>query len=50
MRYDKEKKFLKASGNILITNQTENMEILSDEITYDKNTEKIVSSGNVKII
>ena len=49
MRYDKEEKFLKASGNILITNQIENLEIISDKITYDKNEEKIVSSGNVEI-
>ncbi len=49
MRYDKEKKFLEASGNILITNQLENIEITSDNITYDKNAEKIVSSGNVEI-
>ena len=49
MRYDKEKKFLKASGNIIITNQIENIEIKSDNITYDKNIEKIVSSGNVEI-
>ena len=49
MRYDKEKKFLKASGNILITNQIENIKITSDSITYDKNLEKIVSSGNVEI-
>ena len=49
MRYDKEKKFLEASGNILITNQLENIEITSDNITYDKNVEKIVSSGNVEI-
>ena len=49
MRYDKEEKFLKASGNIIITNQIENIKILSDNITYNKNTEKIVSSGNVEI-
>ena len=49
MRYNKEEKFLKASGNIIITNQIENIEILSDNITYNKNTEKIVSSGNVEI-
>ncbi len=49
MRYDKEKKFLKANGNIVITNQIENIKINSDNITYDKNTEKIVSSGNVEV-
>ena len=49
MRYNKEEKFLKASGNIIILNQIENIEILSDDITYDKNIEKIVSSGNVEI-
>ena len=49
MRYDKEKKFLEAGGNIVITNQSENIEIMSDSITYDKNAEKIVSSGNVEI-
>ncbi len=49
MRYDKEEKFLEASGNIVITNQLENMEIISDNITYDKNLEKIISSGNVEI-
>ncbi len=49
MRYDKEKKFLQASGNIIITNQIENIKIISDNIIYDKNIEKIVSSGNVEI-
>tara|TARA_X000000950_G_scaffold210107_1_gene252653 strand:+ start:119 stop:2503 length:2385 start_codon:yes stop_codon:yes gene_type:complete len=49
MKYDKEKKFLEANGNINITNQIENIEITSDYITYDKNAEKIVSSGNVEI-
>ena len=49
MRYDKEKKFLQANGNIIITNQIENIKIISDNITYDKNIEKIVSSGNVEI-
>ena len=49
MRYNKEKKFLEASGNIIITNQIENIKIISDNITYDENTEKIVSSGNVEI-
>ena len=34
---------------LLITNQIENIEIISDNITYDKNLEKIVSSGNVEI-
>ncbi len=47
MKYDKEKKFLNASGNIVITNQIENIRINSDNIFYDKNAEKIVSSGNV---
>ena len=36
MRYDKEEKFLEASGNIVITNQLKNIEILSDNISYDK--------------
>ena len=49
MKYDKEEKFLEASGNIVITNQLENIEILSDNITYDKEKEKIISSGNVEI-
>tara|TARA_Y100000816_G_scaffold131527_1_gene92850 strand:+ start:1709 stop:4093 length:2385 start_codon:yes stop_codon:yes gene_type:complete len=49
MRYDKEKKFLEASGNIVITNKIENIKINSDKISYDKNIEKIVSSGNVEI-
>ena len=49
MRYDKEKKFLEASGNIVITNKIENIKINSDKISYDKNIEKIISSGNVKI-
>ena len=47
MKYDKEKKFLNANGNIVITNQIENIRINSDNIFYDKNAEKIVSSGNV---
>ena len=49
MRYDKEKKFLEANGNIIIKNKIENINIESDKITYDQNTEKIISSGNVKI-
>ena len=49
MKYDKQKKFLKANGNIVITNKTESIEVKSDNITYDKNSEKIVSSGNVEI-
>ncbi len=49
MRYNKEEKFLEASGNIIISNQIKNIEIVSDNITYDKNVEKIVSSGNVEI-
>ena len=49
MRYDKEEKFLEASGNIVITNKIENIKINSDKISYDKNIEKIISSGNVKI-
>ena len=49
MRYDKEKKFLLADGNIVIKNQAEKIEIRSDSISYDKNNEKIVSSGNVEI-
>jgi len=49
MRYDKEKRFLEASGNIVIINQIENIKIFSDNITYDKNIEKIISSGNVEI-
>ena len=40
MRYDKEKKFLEAKGNIIITNQVENIKIYSDKIDYDKNEEK----------
>ena len=49
MRYDKEENFLEAQGNIIISNQLENIKIFSDNITYDKNAEKIVSSGNVEI-
>ena len=49
MRYDKEKKYLQADGNIVIKNQTEKIIISSDRISYDKNNEKIVSSGNVEI-
>ena len=49
MRYDKEKKFLEASGNIVITNEIENIKIYSENIFYDKNLEKITSSGNVEI-
>ena len=50
MRYDKEKKFLKAKGNIVVRNQIENIEIKSDNISYDKKNEKIISSGNVVVI
>ena len=49
MRYDKEKKFLEASGNIVVSNNAENIQINSENITYDKNIEKITSSGNVEI-
>ncbi len=49
MRYDKEKKFLEAGGNIVIRNKIDKIEINSDNITYDKSSEKIVSSGNVRI-
>ena len=49
MRYNKENKILNASGNIVITNQIENIRINSDNIYYDKNLEKIVSSGNVRL-
>ena len=49
MRYDKEKKFLKAKGNIVVRNQIENIEIKSDNISYDKKNEKIISSGNVVV-
>ncbi len=49
MRYDKEKKFLEADGNIIVTNKFKNIRISSDNISYDKNLEKIVSSGNVEI-
>ncbi len=49
MKYDKEKKFLEASGNIIITNQEKNIKIKSNSITYDKKIEKIISSGNVII-
>ena len=49
MRYDKEKNFLKASGNIKIINKINNIEINSNNVTYDRNKEKIVSSGNVLI-
>ena len=41
MRYDKEKKFLQANGNIVIKNQAKKIEIFSDIISYDKNSEKI---------
>ena len=49
MRYDKEKKFLNADGNILIINSRENVQINSDKVTYDETKEIIVSSGNVSI-
>ena len=49
MRYDKEKKFLEASGNIIISNKIKNIKINSDSLSYDKNIEKIISSGNVEI-
>tara|TARA_X000000950_G_scaffold81042_1_gene101811 strand:- start:3559 stop:5943 length:2385 start_codon:yes stop_codon:yes gene_type:complete len=49
MKYDKKKKFLEAGGNIIITNQVKNIQIKSDNITYDQDLEKIVSFGNVEI-
>ena len=49
MRYDREKNFLQANGNIVIRDKSENVEIKSDNITYDKEIEKIISSGNVEI-
>ena len=33
MRYDKEKKFLRADGNIVIKNQAEKVEISSDSVS-----------------
>ena len=39
MRYDKEKKFLEASGNVVISNIIKNIKINSDNITYDKKAE-----------
>ena len=42
MRYEKENKFLEASGNIIITNEKEGIKIISDDITYDKKKEKII--------
>ena len=49
MQYNKEDKILNASGNIIVENQIENFQIYSDQIRYDKNLEKIISSGNVKV-
>ncbi len=49
MRYDKEKKFLSADGNIIIINSKENIQINSDKVTYDEMKEMIVSTGNVLI-
>ena len=49
MKYDKEKNFLEASGDIIVNNKEKNIKIKSDNITYDKKIEKIVSSGNVVI-
>ena len=49
MRYDKEKKFLNAEGNIAVKNKSKKIQINSDKITYNKIQEKIVSSGNVLI-
>ena len=40
MKYNKEEKFLQANGNIIIRNKRENIEIKSDEITYDKKYRK----------
>ena len=34
---------------IIIKNKIENINIESDKITYDQNTGKIISSGNVEI-
>ena len=49
MKYDKEKNFLEASGDIIVNNKEKNIKIKSDNIKYDKKIEKIVSSGNVVI-
>ena len=49
MRYNKVKEFLKASGNIVVKNEIENIENKNENITFNKKKEKIVSSGNVKI-
>ena len=35
-RYEKEKKFLQAEGNIVIRDQSENIEIYSDKIMLNK--------------
>ncbi len=50
MRYDKEKNILNAEGDILAKDTINKLSIKSDKIYYDKNIEKIISSGNVKII
>ena len=49
MRYNKENKFLKADGNIIIKHPNRDIQIYSDYISYNKNEEKIISSGNVLI-
>jgi len=49
MKYNKEENFLNASGNIIIRHKTNNVEIYSSNIFYDRNVEKIVSSGGVTI-
>ena len=47
MRYDKEKNFLR-QVEILLLPIVENIKIYSDNISYDKNIEKIISSEMLK--
>ena len=48
--YNKISNILKAKGNVIYTSLKYNSTIISDDITYFKNEEKIVTKGNSKAI
>ena len=48
--FDKIENFLKAKGNIFIKDQLNNFNLSAQNISYDKNKEKIVIKGKAKAL
>ena len=48
--YEKSSNILNASGNVKVTDKIKDYEILSEEITYFKNLEKIITKKKSKVI